>query len=650
MGGSSKRRHTSPVWQHFTEAVTGTLAAVCTLCKETVARTASETTSLWEHLQKHHAKEHSQLKGIDPKQRKLTSSSSSSSSSFSASTMMTTAEQQRAHELLSACGVSNAWSFRSMESNAFKRFCSYISRSRYEPPGRKRLTAITSVSYQRMREVLFNEVKSQMVSITTDGAVLTNGHPYVAVTGHYITDNWQLRDVVLSVERADGKHDGEAVRDLLDTVQESWGIQGRTFAAVTDNGANFVRGVRIWEKIEERLRCSVHTLQLALKDAVNPKKSGHLPYWAAAIKKVKALVKTVKMSSHHSQGLQAIQERLLTELPADLSEGLEDNSDEERECEPRSHHIYTLVVDVCTRFNSICLVFQRIVLLRRELTLLCAQNSELTDIALTDDEWTAVQDATLVLQQAKVVCDILEHSSVPTISLHLPLVDTLCALLGGSHPRILDVSRLHHEARALCERISTNINTRTTHLPDFVLASIALDPRMRRSHAVCAELRLLASQALQRVFASQSVQTFLKSAIEVEELAPSSVAAAAPAPMLAPSSLHALLEQRSESESPALPASEVSRFLQDDRSIAYADCPLQWWRANSSAYPVLAQLARAVLCVPATTASSERVFSYGTITLGTRRQHTDSERVGQLIWQQKNMEVFEKLLEQSEGK
>lgn len=44
-----------------------------------------------------------------------------------------------------------------------------------------------------------------------------------------------------------------------------------------------------------------------------------------------------------------------------------------------------------------------------------------------------------------------------------------------------------------------------------------------------------------------------------------------------------------------------------------------WWRTNSMVYPKLAKLARSVLCVPASSSSSERVFSAAGQTLEQRR-------------------------------
>jgi hypothetical protein len=658
MSSNKKRARVSEVWKHFTPIgdADDPYTCLCKLCRESIPRSSTETTTLWSHLSKMHTAQHAVLKGKDLKQRKLTRPSSSflsnlSSSSSSPSSVHVMTEKDRAHadELLATAVVACTWSFRSIERSPFKRFVHFVSRGTYEPPSRKKLTGVTMDNYQHMRDVLFKEVSQQMVSITTDGAVLTNGHSYVAVTGHYITADWQLRDVLLSVERADGRHDGEVVRDLLDAVQAEWSLSGRTFAAVTDNGANFVKGVRIWSHISERLRCSIHTLQLALKDAVNPKKESHLPYWVTLIKKVRSLVKKVRMSTLLSQSLRTMQKEVEKSISTEDLDGLEDEDGEEAK-QPndgkaqqqgrKEGHLYSLVVDVCTRFNSICLVFRRLILLRREVTALCAQESDLEPFALTEDEWTAIEGATLMLNRAKELCDILEHSTVPTVSLMLPLIDSLVTVLNGTYPSILDVTKLHPRAKELTDLVSRNINTRYTSIPEFVLASIALDPRMRRSRAVCVELRNLAEHALRKLFTAPSTKSFLGRAGPGANASAAGRGASGP-DVEPPGSLQELLTQRSEV--PAEGNDEVTRFMQDDRSIPYAECPLQWWSKHESQYPTLAQLARAVLCVPATTAASERVFSYGSITLGTRRRHLDGERVGQLIWQQKNRKVYEAL-------
>ena len=60
-----------------------------------------------------------------------------------------------------------------------------------------------------------------------------------------LRDHLRECHVTLSVCRMTGSHTGEYVRDLLDMTLAAWEMDGRCFAAVTDNGANFVKAARL---------------------------------------------------------------------------------------------------------------------------------------------------------------------------------------------------------------------------------------------------------------------------------------------------------------------------------------------------------------------------------------------------------------------
>jgi hypothetical protein len=59
--------------------------------------------------------------------------------------------------------------------------------------------------------------------------------------------------------------------------------------------------------------------------------------------------------------------------------------------------------------------------------------------------------------------------------------------------------------------------------------------------------------------------------------------------------------------------------------------PLLWWKDHCSRFPVLAKLARRYLCIPASSAPSERVFSKMNIIVSKRRSQLEVERVERLL-------------------
>ncbi|CAM9536298.1 unnamed protein product, partial [Hapterophycus canaliculatus] len=59
--------------------------------------------------------------------------------------------------------------------------------------------------------------------------------------------------------------------------------------------------------------------------------------------------------------------------------------------------------------------------------------------------------------------------------------------------------------------------------------------------------------------------------------------------------------------------------------------PLAWWAQHSVTLPLLQELASRVLCVPASSASSERLFSKAGLTLTAKRIRLKPARVAQLV-------------------
>eukprot|EP00731_Ephydatia_muelleri_P029211 Em0020g855a len=54
---------------------------------------------------------------------------------------------------------------------------------------------------------------------------------------------------------------------------------------------------------------------------------------------------------------------------------------------------------------------------------------------------------------------------------------------------------------------------------------------------------------------------------------------------------------------------ELDRYLKEAEINFRKDDPLLWWRSHETYFPTIAKLARKYLCIPASTASSERLFS-----------------------------------------
>ena len=68
--------------------------------------------------------------------------------------------------------------------------------------------------------------------------------------------------------------------------------------------------------------------------------------------------------------------------------------------------------------------------------------------------------------------------------------------------------------------------------------------------------------------------------------------------------------------------------------------PLNWWKQNEFRYQCLAKLARSILCVPATSTASERLFSIAGLTVTKLRSCLKPENVDALLFLNKNSEYL----------
>ena len=81
---------------------------------------------------------------------------------------------------------------------------------------------------------------------------------------------------------------------------------------------------------------------------------------------------------------------------------------------------------------------------------------------------------------------------------------------------------------------------------------------------------------------------------------------------------------------------EVERF-REEPDLKMKDNPLIWWKMNMSRFQLLGRLAQMYLTVPATSVSSERVFSTAGDIVTDQRANLKPKQVDQLIFLKKNM-------------
>ena len=123
-----------------------------------------------------------------------------------------------------------------------------------------------------------------------------------------------------------------------------------------------------------------------------------------------------------------------------------------------------------------------------------------------------------------------------------------------------------------------------------------------------------------------------------------------PLPGVPPVNLHEIKRKVNDelTEYRALPRIDMRETLENGEKGKYSD-PLFWWKNREKNFPTLSKIAKKILCIPGTSAPSERVFSVAGLTITKLRAKLDCENASCLIFLRDNWEISEELRKSSKS-
>lgn len=80
-----------------------------------------------------------------------------------------------------------------------------------------------------------------MVAFTLDGWTSPFQSSFLAVTAHWIDDNWVQQDVTLGFEHLKGPHTGKALMQAFVKVVERFNLQQKVMSITSDSGSNVLK-------------------------------------------------------------------------------------------------------------------------------------------------------------------------------------------------------------------------------------------------------------------------------------------------------------------------------------------------------------------------------------------------------------------------
>lgn len=259
------------------------------------------------------------------------------------------------------------------------------------------------------------------ISFIIDCWTSSNQHPFQGVIGRWISDDWELRNVVIDLTVLHGSHKGQNIAKSFWDVLLDYAIVEKLLSVTTDNAYNMDTMFQELEKLASaygvhfdsenfRVRCFVHIMNLSSRAMINTVGDGDANAYP---------------SDDESDGEDEMEKESTKVLPvvAKMRKGVVAirNSPQRREmfqkqCVVAGIEHKNLLRDVRTRFNSTLIMIQRAKEMKNpfDMTLSCIP--KLRKYVLNKEEWEMIDELIKLLSPFKEATVMLSNEHSPTMS------------------------------------------------------------------------------------------------------------------------------------------------------------------------------------------------------------------------------------------
>lgn len=290
--------------------------------------------------------------------------------------------------------------FSMVEDSAFIDLLHYLEPG-YACPGRTYFTKAVDVKYNEVVEKMSVMLAgAQYISITTDTWTSLATESYLTITVHYIDDKWSLISRILGTMLLEDRHTGQNLSQWILEMLTKFGVDpSKIVAVVHDNAANMVSAMQVLQQLHgwESIRCSAHTLQLAVNAALRVSDD---------IQNV--LAKARKVVEHFNRST--------------VASGALEKQQLQMQLKPLA-----LIQDVPTRWSSSYNMCNRLKELRLPVSMVLSNrqiidNQKRSELELTTDEWSYIESLCDLLEPFALLTKFFEGQSYVSISSVQPLI------------------------------------------------------------------------------------------------------------------------------------------------------------------------------------------------------------------------------------
>ncbi|KAI3694988.1 hypothetical protein L1987_77975 [Smallanthus sonchifolius] len=419
-------------------------------------------------------------------------------------------------------------------------------------------------------------------SITTDG--------FMALTAHYVDENWVLRKKVLKFRVTPPPHGGSILAQHLIDFLVDWGIEKKIFTMTLDNARYndilvdrlrshlLLNDVLVCDGDYTHVRCSAHVLNLIVQAG--------LKVIEGAIEKVRESVKYVRGSAaRKSMFAKCIQQLSL-------------------KC---GKHVCQ---DIVTRWNSTYLMLESALAYRRAYAQLALVDSNYKTLPSVE-EWTRVEKITRFLKPFYEITTLFSGSSYPTSNLYFHQVWRIQLYIEE------EINNADKVISGMAQDMKTKFDKYWQSYSMILSFAIILDPRYKIKLVDYCFSKLnmkdeVRKEKLNSIYNGMHKLYDTGYGIHSQTIHDSSIAGSSYVGVDTTDELDGFESFESQFRSVEREKSQLTLYLEEhqlDRKLELD--VLQYWKENQGRYPQLALMARDILSIPITTVASESSFSIG---------------------------------------
>lgn len=463
----------------------------------------------------------------------------------------------------------------------------------------------------------FGNLTSSLFSLTCDVWTSPNCIAIFGVTCHWINDEWNLKELVISAAELEGVHTGENLAQSLLTALQNFKIDKKIFCITADNASNNKSmGRELEGKLElfstshHLLGCFGHVLNLAAKAGLKAFTTND-----ASVNLTTSLDNRMDLRGMMNDELVtdpgsvldrihkvSTHLRLSPQRRAKFAQCVNVTQDDE------INGPSCLILDVPTRWNSTLYMLERALLLKKAYMMYVDNETSLRNCKINSDEWSTMEQIIKLLKPLESATVLLSTSQYTSISAVIPTYR--CILLRMNQTiATLEGRALVPAAQAIKTKIEKYFSS-SLEKPAYV-CSMILDPRFKLSNFESTDREY---HHCERMFKNEasSYDTYQDpDQVETENHDISVIN---------------IYKKRKISNQNL----EISSYLKEELEDELMD-PLRYWKMKALTYPTLSIMAKTYLAIPATSTPSERAFSQGKRIVDDIRNSLKSERINELM-------------------